>query len=484
MSQTSSASRGLFWVIVTLLAAAPIPLGSNRPFFWAVNASIVACAAIVYLLAIRLDLERLRVPPRAVGWGGILFVAAILWMLIQIAPLPDDWSVTWAWKEAAQALGRHLQGSISVDRSATIWMIIRLLTYAILFFLALQATANPARARRMVKAVFWITVAHAAVAILMLLELGDKVLLIFPKWAYQGFATGFFVNRNSFATFVAMGFGLGTLLALDVYLPAGTTDSRRRSGSVERLTSFLVYAAGLAVLLTASLLSASRMGVVVAALGAALAFEICWFRSQTGRGGIALGFVGILFLAVAALLVSGGNLTDRVGSLESNADDRLLLYQQVAGMVAAHPWTGYGGGTFSAVFPLFHRLPLSADVTWDAAHDLYLELFADLGFAAVGALIAAVILFGRLVRAIFLSGIDWLVPAAGVVVLVIGAVHSIVDFSLQIEANVLVVLVVVASGIAQAWIAAMRLARSGAPAGAVSERSISLDAAEAQPSRR
>jgi O-antigen ligase len=197
-------------------------------------------------------------------------------------------------------------------------------------------------------------------------------------------------------------------------------------------------------------LSASRMGAFVSALAVIVAFIVALLRARGQRGGIALGLIAIVAIGAAVLISAGGQLSDRLGSLESNLDDRLLLYTQVVDMIKAHPWTGYGAGAFGAAFPLFHKLPLSADVTWDSAHNLYLELFAELGFGAIFPLLAVLILMLRSARALADFRVHWVAPATAVCFTAVAAVHSLVDFSLQIEANVMIYLAVLAGGVAQA----------------------------------
>jgi O-antigen ligase len=214
----------------------------------------------------------------------------------------------------------------------------------------------------------------------------------------------------------------------------------------------------LAILATALVLSASRMGAFVAALGIACAFLIAFLRSPERRGGVVLGLVAIVAVAVGVLITAGGQLSDRVGSLETNLDERLLLYRQVLEMITARPWTGYGGGSFAAAFPLFHELPLSADVTWDSAHNLYFELFTDLGFVAIFPLLAVLVLTLRAGRALADRKVHWVAPATAICMTVIAAVHSLVDFSLQIEANVMFYVAILAAGAAQAELVKRRTA--------------------------
>lgn len=451
MHPTTLMNRTALWGVIVLLALAPVPLGSSRPFFWALNGVLVASLALIYAIFFWLHRTGFRVPLRTIWLPGLLFAVALIWMVIQIAPLPDflvgrlglDTVLNGETLPDVE-VGRHL----SVEPTSTVSMIVRFATYALLFIVVFETTLNARRAKVLIGAVFWIALVHSSLAILMLLRFGDSLLFL-PKWAYQGVATGFFVNRNSFATFAAFGIAAGSVLALDAYLRQSAA-SRLRA---DMIPSFAVYGVGIAMLATAVVLSASRMGALVSALGAATAFVIALIRTSSSRGGIAVGALVLLVVAGLVVLFSGGTLTDRVGSLETNVDERLLLYRQVLDMAAARPWTGFGGGTFISAFPLFHRIPLSADLIWNAAHNLYLELYVDLGIFALAPILAVAFLVARSARATLNRQAEWVAPGATVSLSVIAAVHSLVDFSLQIEAIAMIFTSVIAAGTAQAWVA-------------------------------
>jgi O-antigen ligase len=437
-----------FAVICVVIAVAPVPLGSNRPFFWLINALIVSTLAAAYVLGLWANSSQLRVPLADVSIPASLYLIAPIWMLVQLLPISALSLPPPLWAEAGAALGGGLPARISIDAAATVGMIVRFLTLVLFFFLVLQVTANRDRARKLFEVVFWITVAHAAIAILMLFEFGDRLIFFWPKWAYPGAATGFFVNRNSFATYVGCGLIAGVTLRLD--RDRARRDAGTRTGPLEVLRDHGAHAAGIAILISALFLSTSRMGAFSAAIGTAVAFALAARRHRSGLAGTTPLLVAVVGIAATILIVSGGNLTDRLGSAEDNLNERLLLYRQVVDMIATRPWTGFGGGTFSEAFQLFHRLPLSGDVVWNAAHNLYLELFADLGFVAIAPIFAIALLFFGHVRSLNARGIAWVAPAGATATLIAVAMHSMIDFSLQIEANALLVTAILAAGTAQA----------------------------------
>jgi O-antigen ligase len=322
---------------------------------------------------------------------------------------------------------------------ATLLQLLQLLSYGLFFFLMLQAAANRARARRIGLALFFIVTAHALYGLAALVLFGDT-LLFFEKWAYPGFATGGFVNRNSFATFLAFGLVLGTIFFLREQLGRGH-DSKA-----------LIYLALSGLILAALLATGSRMGLFAGLVGAACAALMAIQKAAEAKARRKLLLLAALPLAAALLvaIIFGTGTLDRLGSLENDANVRGDLYAQVLSMIAARPWLGYGGGAFEFAYPLFHQWPVSPDLVWDKAHSTYLALWAELGVVAgsLPLLIVAVFTLQAL-RLYAARSADWAAPAIAVAVVAVAAVHSLVDFSLEIEANAFLFLAILALAIAR-----------------------------------
>src|SRR5690606_36301189 len=102
---------------------------------------------------------------------------------------------------------------LSLAPGSSLHNLIQFASYGLFFFLMLQAVSNRRRTVAVARAIFWIIAAHAIYGLVALTQLGDP-LLFFEKWAYLGSATGTFVNRNAYATFLAFGLVLGTALAI------------------------------------------------------------------------------------------------------------------------------------------------------------------------------------------------------------------------------------------------------------------------------
>ncbi|MCX5514706.1 hypothetical protein C3941_15870 [Kaistia algarum] len=451
--RTLTGPNGVSFVLVALLLAlAPVPVGSNRPFFWELNAVAVGLIAFLYLGFMAREPGRLRLPLAELYWPAVLGAISAAWMAVQLLPLPFDLFLPPVWSDASAALDFSLWRRISMDTAATSLMLLNYLTYGLLFFLVAEITVNDVRAHRFMQTLFAIVTAHAGIGIFLLFQLGDTMLFM-QKWTYQGFATGFFVNRNSFATFLAFGLGIGSSLLVNAVLPRQRGKQNRPFREIFRLDNALIaiagYGAGLAIIGSALLLTASRMGAFVGAVGLVMPVVLGAARAPgRRRTAFAIALVLVTVVLMVALLSAGG-LTERFGSQEATQDLRWPLFVQTIGMILHRPFVGFGGGTFEDAFAIFHRLPLSADVVWDRAHNVYLELFADLGIFALGVMAAVAYVLWRTARALF-GTTPSVAPVAAVTVGTIAILHSLVDFSLQIQAIELLFIAVLAAGYAQA----------------------------------
>lgn len=439
----------LGWVLIAFVALVPIPFGSARPIFWTINAAAVGLVGIAYTVALMRIEEPFRYSLRRLPVATLLFVLLGLYLAVQALPIGRlgipfvDQILTFQTASGTTTTAP----SISLTPGATWLMLLRWATFGVFYFLVLQAAGSERRATLMLQAAVLVIAFYAVLSIATLTQLGDTILGL-EKWAYQGSATATFVNRNTFATFLAFGAVIScSLLAgtLIRHLPA-PGDQRPRF----RLDlSMLLYAGALAVIAAGLLATQSRMGTFAAAIGCLTVVVAALLRVPR------LWVKALLLLPILAaigglaLFVYGQNLLDRLGSTAINADVRLALYTQVLQMIAARPWTGFGGGSFELAFPLFHQLPVSPDLLWEKAHNSYLTLWSELGLV-VGSI---PILLGVLALSRCLAGLrnasrSWAARAAGMGCLVAAGLHSLVDFSLEIEADALMLLFVV--GIATA----------------------------------
>jgi len=159
----------------------------------------------------------------------------------------------------------------------------------------------------------------------------------------------------------------------------------------------------------------------------------------------------LLLLVGLVVVLNSDGLLQRFLFTEQSWGERIALYQQVIELISIRPFTGFGGGSFQLAFQQVHQPPVGVDRVWDKAHNSYLTLLSELGVVA-GLLIPLMLvaIATRLMRAPSASGPEGLPKTVALGVLAVGASHSLVDFSLEIQAVTLWFGALVAIGLAQA----------------------------------
>ncbi|WP_176730481.1 O-antigen ligase family protein [Devosia insulae] len=426
-TRRGNANDRLGGVLLLLVGLSPLPLGSNRPAFWAAWGVVLGVIGLVYFLSLRARGSALRISPWRLPEVTILFIVLLLFVVVQVLPLGG------LGYSPIQVLPRGLQlsaSSISLDPATTSLTLLQFACYGLLALLFRQVGYRNSRADRVLNAIFVIIVAYGLLGIVLQGQLG--ALLGIP--GSGSIATGPFVNRNSYATYLTFGLAIGVALAIG-QLEQG--ESRRKRH--RRVATLALIGAGLFVIGAALVATQSRMGFVAGLVGALSVTLLALAGRRLGTG-IWLGILAVLLLGTIGMLaLNGGGLLERVGSLETAGDVRVDLYRQVWQMIVSSPLVGYGGGTFEGTFPLFHQLPVSPDVVWNKAHSTYFALWAEFG-----------LIFGTLPLIIVVAAAIRLLAArpsgprlAAIGVIVVAAVHSSVDFSLEIEAVAFVFVAIV-----------------------------------------
>lgn len=437
----------LAWALALLTVVSVVPLASNRPSWWLMWTALIALLAAVHQTA------TIRVTTRSPGRlrpFALAFVLAALvpaYALLQAQPLAQFLPAGFlAVPSGVAALAGR---TISVVPDASLLGALRFAGYLILLALVIEISSRRERLGLISRILFVGTFLQAVWALAALKLLGD-IAPFGEKTAYLGMATGTFINRNSLATFLGIGLILGVILIGRRFEGPKTRTTRPR-GALETLGAEgkLVLVAMLIILL-ALLATQSRLGVSASMTG--LAVTTLLLLAHHGRLSLwlALGLLlGGAVLVVGAVVLTGAGLSDRALFSEVDSTTRLDLYHQILGMIALRPWTGFGFDGFGPAFEAFRAPPLNADVTFDLAHDSYLMLWSELG-VIVGSIPplllawAGVLLLRRLRRKDGFAA-----NAAGAIgVLVLGAMHSLGDFSLEMPANNYLLLVILGMGLA------------------------------------
>jgi len=319
----------------------------------------------------------------------------------------------------------------SIQRHMTLQWASLLIAYAALYGLLAHVTPGPKAARTLLQALVAVAFLTAGYGLWTTLT-GREVVLWLTKTAYRDSLTGTFINRNHFASYLA----LNMLVAIG-FLAAMTSRWRR-------LLYLPLAAAGLALLLTLS-----RGGLLAAAIAATMFLLLI----AGDRRRLVLPLAAIAAVAVAGLLATNvGRLQDRIESSfsadgEPSAAARLSMWRSALRAFGDAPILGHGAGTFESFYPTYREPAIARKVTY--AHQDYLELLAEQGLIGAAVLaFAGLVLIAMLRRRLDDESTRPL--AAGIASgLLVVAVHAGVDFPLKIPAIALVTAALIGLAAAQ-----------------------------------
>ena len=442
-------NRVLVLLLMLLVVLSPLPLGSNREWSWTLCSLLAAGLTLIWALTRgwRLgEMERFVHPAIP-----LLFLVVCGWVLIQTATwAPAAWQHP-LWLQAGGVLGEDLPGRITLAAEDGYTALMRLLGYALVFFLAFQLARDRGRARAMLG---WLVGAGLVYGLFGLTVLWSDYS---PDWLFRDRAVAnslrsTFVNRNHFATWQ----GLTLLCAVALYYLNWTRIERRpyatSTDRAARVENFIVKAwLPLAVILlmaTALVLTHSRGGFL-ATLAGVLALLVLLdshsvFRKASARSAV----LSALVVCTLAFYLTSEVLMDRIERTDITTEERLIVFENVRHGIAENPWLGFGYGTFADSFRLYDRI--EAPVHYDRAHNTWLENLFELGnppavllFTAIGGLALTC------VRGVRRRRRDWAYPALGAAASVLVGVHALFDFSLQIPAVAILYACVLGIGCAQ-----------------------------------
>jgi hypothetical protein len=266
-----------------------------------------------------------------------------------------------------------------------------------------------------------------------------------------------FPNRNHAASY----YGAGAILWLLVLLSDVQAKIGRAELTLAELPSailgegsakLIAATAGFLLCITAAFMTLSRAGVLLSLGTLVLTLAIFAYRWLRGHPKLPLITALSLVLGVVFVEVWGGRLGFRIGTEGLTDIGRGQAYLSTLAIIRDFPVLGTGFGTFAQVFPEYRSALVSINRTWDWAHSTPLEIAAELGLPFMALLVLfwfyCVIL---LLRGVFLRNRDAVLPLAGFAIVLLGTLHSSVDFPLQIPGYAIVWAALAGMGLAQCF---------------------------------
>ncbi|NJD34701.1 MAG: O-antigen ligase family protein [Betaproteobacteria bacterium] len=468
----------IFYGLLALLAWAPLPLGSNRVWAWAVL--VVGCCllSIAWLAGYALGRFTVSDAFRRARW---VLAAGAVWLLyigLQLVPLPAEWvrllsPVGYeAHAVTAAAFGQPPTATltISVDPHATRDFWFKSLAYGCMFCLTLLLADTRRRLELLLKTLVICGTLQALYASVMVLS-GLEYGFLIKKYVGQGTATGTFINRNHLAGYLNLCLAMGIGLMIAKLGGEAVHTWRQRLRSIARLllgekTRLRIY---LIVMVIGLVLTRSRMGNTAFFAGTFTAGAIALLLMRNAPRSTLFFLASIIALDI--LIVGSWFGVDQVAKriqgteVTTNIDNPLPsehrdeVDREAMSYAKDFLLTGSGGGSFYVTFPAYSSSGILG--FYDHAHNDYAQLLTETGI--IGFALCALIVAMAAVQALqtlrrrndpLMRGTAFGVTRA----ICWLAIHSAVDFNMQIPANALTMTVI----LALAWVAAsVRAGESG-----------------------
>jgi O-antigen ligase len=451
------AEKVLFWAFVALLVWAPIPLGSNRPWAWTLLEVCIYVLLAAWLILWAMG--RVEVTEPMLG-AKPAWIALALWLLLQglhVLPLPPQWVAVLSPESARMQamvvdLGMQRDSmTLSVDPDASRISFFKSVAYAGVFFLTLALVNRRSRVLTFARVLVYAAVVHAIYGVLMHLS-GVEPEYFGTLMTHASQASGTYANRNHYAAFLYMSLALGIGLMI-----AGLSERRADSWTkfvkltIEWILSpKMILRLSLCILVIALTTTHSRMGntAFFASLLIAGVLGIVLSRKATRNTVLLLASLVVLDLFIVGSWFGVEKLAQRLDATTvENVQEREDPAVYTVPLIKDYPVFGAGPGAFYVTFPKYR--PEKVAAFYDYAHNDYAQFAAESGLLGLGLIGLFVLMaFSTALRAQWqrrdplMRGMSF-ACVMGVIAILI---HSWVDFNLQIPANAVYVMVLLALG--------------------------------------
>lgn len=451
----------VFWGLLALLVWAPLPLGSNRTFAIGILVPWVFALLAGALWAWRGQADAAWQRLALFKWPLMALGAFVLLVWFQTLPLPS------AWVQAMSPEAWRVQDGVAPFRLSLDVFQTRLYAalstgYFCAFLLVLLTVRDRARLDQLAMGLVVAGVLQAVLAVVLFSATANYQIYFFE--VLHDRTKGSFGYHNHFAGYMelCLSIGVGLMLAR---LGKDASQGSGWKHVVGRILAFVLSPKMrlrmlLVVMVIALVLTRSRMGN--AGFFASLVIVGLISLALTRRSAPAMVTLVISLIVVDVVVVGSWvgleKVVNRVqetattidgGGAEESIEQRQQAAMAALGLVRDFPAFGTGGGSF---YNSFMRYRATDKVYFDHAHNDYVELAADYGLVGLG-------LLGAFVLATFYAAARTLAKrrsslprgiAFGVMMAIVSiAIHSWVDFNLQLPANVLTLMVIMAMG----WVA-------------------------------
>ncbi len=378
---------------------------------------------------------------------NIFFALIISLIVIQLIPLPP-FIVKFVSPHTFEIKKNVYELSSVPGDSANAWMnlslynfatcneLIKLLTYAALYFMII----NTVRDRKRIKILIYVLVIMGLFQVLygvaQTYSSSQKIWWWTNDYG-RGWVTGTYINRNHLAGFLEM------VIPLCMGFMIANLKRRKRiqgfrdwvSSGEERSKIILLFSMGLPLGL-GLLLTGSRGGII--SFGICMFFMALLFLFKSGYRKYGIIAICLCLLILGYGLHVGVEKTVKRFEHLGNLYDRLEVAKSVIPMILDFPILGIGCGNFVHTYPGYALSRYSGRVSLGHAHNDWVEMTAELGMAGACLVILALVVYlTKIIKLWLWRGDSFAVGiGAGVIAGVVSiSIHSFFDFNMHIPAN-------------------------------------------------
>ncbi len=442
-----SPTRRIFAAYLALLVLAPIPLGSNRPWAWALLELWVFILAMWWLFGYMRGKHRGNAVFNK-SWPALACGAVWLgYVWFQLVPLPLELLSRLSpeaarWHELAAGPAGLDAAPLTLDRHGTLQGALKSTAYLAFFGLSLLLLN---RRERVTAAAFMLVVSGFAQAMFGGLaalagSLGES-------------AHGSFVNRNHYAAYLVMclSVGIGVLIANLTGAVSRTWKQFFRNLIALILSPRMLLRLALVVMVIALVLTRSRMGnsSFFVSLLAAGAIGLAFSKRATRSMVILIASLVVIDIFIVGAYFGVERVLERVEQTRMATEDRDEIAHYALNLWRDYPVFGSGLGSFHAVIPRYWGEIPGAPYTH--AHNDYLQFAGEagvIGAALLGAMLLMSLLAALRAQQVRADPLMRGIAFGSIMGIIALMIHSAVDFSLQIPAIALTFMLV----LALAWI--------------------------------
>ena len=418
---------------LVLLFCLPLPFGANVVWAWGLFAAVIFALLGIELFKLGKNqqlqkLDSIALPPAFIAAKPVLLALGAVQVLVLL-----QWLMTSGFQHGHDVYLSLLQGCALVG----------------FFALSLLLIRNRDDIRRVVWTMILAAGFQAIYGAFMVLS-GLEYGFFIKKEAYLGKATGTFINRNHLAGYLemAIALGIGLLLASSTRYRGDWRQRLRQS--IEMLLSPKVLARLLlAIMVIALVLTRSRMGntAFFASLMLTGLLALLLMKNKSRSTTLLLSSLLVIDIAIVGTFFGVEKVADRIQNSSTESESRDEVTAATLETWQEHPLLGIGAGGFYYSYPSFRYAEHKSELTTRYAHNDYVQFLAEFG------LIAFLLLLGSVLYCLWCgiqamrqrnSSLHQGMGFASCMGLIAIAIHSTVDFNLQIPANAFVFMLLMA----------------------------------------